>query len=284
MAQPQRSPQWYEAQYNNRAMVPEHPQIFARWRESSERARDALGGDLDVAFGEHPLQRLDVFRAKGRSQALLLFIHGGYWRSLDKADFSFIAPPLVERGVTVALNNYRLCPFASLDEVVRDNLAACAWLWRHARRVGADPDSIFVCGHSAGGHLTAMVMAALWPSYAADLPADLVKGGLAISGLYDLGPLVYTNVNADLHLTDELVQRASPAFMSPATGAPLYTAVGGRESDEFKRQNRLLGERWQAVFKKDVPAPECNHFTVVEELARADSAMFAALMRMMQTV
>jgi arylformamidase len=129
-----------------------------------------------------------------------------------------------------------------------------------------------------------MVMAALWPSYAADLPADLVKGGLAISGLYDLGPLVYTNVNADLHLTDELVQRASPAFMSPATGAPLYTAVGGRESDEFKRQNRLLGERWQAVFKKDVPAPECNHFTVVEELARADSAMFAALMRMMQTV
>jgi arylformamidase len=114
------------------------------------------------------------------------------------------------------------------------------------------------------------------------LPADLVKGGLAISGLYELRPLLNTNVNADLHLTDELIEHASPAFMPPATEAPLYTAVGGRESDEFKRQNRLLGEKWRAVFKKDVPAPECNHFTVVDELAQPDSAMFATALRMMQ--
>jgi arylformamidase len=282
MAQPPRSPQWYEAQYNNRAMVPEHPQIFVRWKESSQRARDQLGGDLDVAFGEHPLQRLDVFRGKGKSQALLLFIHGGYWRSLDKSDFSFIAPPLVERGITVALNNYRLCPFVSLEDLVHDNLAACAWLWRHARHVGADPDRIFVCGHSAGGHLTTMMMAALWPSYAPDLPATLVKGGLAISGLYDLSPLIHTNVNNDLHLTPERAERCSPAFMPPPAGALLYTAVGGQESDEFKRQNRLIGEKWRAVFKKDAPALDCNHFTVVEQLAQPDTPLFAAALKLIQ--
>lgn len=282
MAQAERSPLWYEAQYNNRAMVPEHPQIFARWKESSRRARDLLGGDLDIAFGEHPLQRLDVFRAKGRSQALLLFIHGGYWRSLDKSDFSFVAPPLVERGITVAVSNYRLCPFVTLEDLVRDNLAACAWLWRHARHVGAEPDRIFVAGHSAGGHLTAMLLAALWSQYAPDLPASLVKGGLAISGLYDLRPLLQTNINNDLHLTADSALHASPAFMSPPTDAPLYTAVGGRESDEFKRQNRLIGERWRGVFKRDVPAPECNHFTVVEELAQPGSALFAAALKLTQ--
>lgn len=282
MLHPQQSPQWYEAQYNNRALVPEHPQIFARWKDSSQRARDTLGGDLDIAFGEHPLQRLDVFRPKGRSQGLLLFIHGGYWRSLDKADFSFIAPPLVERGITVAINNYRLCPFVTLDEVVRDNLAVCAWLWRHAQRVGANPERIFVSGHSAGGHLTAMLMAALWPSYGADLPADLVKGGLAISGVYELAPLLHTNVNADLRLSETLIERASPVLLAPATPAPLYTAVGGQESEEFKRQNQLLGEQWRSVFKKDVPAPECNHFTIVDELARSDSALFATVLKMMQ--
>jgi arylformamidase len=276
------TPQWYEAEYNNRARVPEHAEIFARWKASSEQARDALGGELDVAFGEHPLQKLDVFPAKGGSKALLLFIHGGYWRSLDKADFSFVAPELTARGVTVAVNNYRLCPSVGMEDLVRDNLAACAWLWRNARRFGADPARLYVSGHSAGGHLTVMMMAARWPEYGADLPRKVVQGGLAVSGLYDLPPLLHTSINTDLKLTAEAARRLSPEWMPPPTAALLYTCVGGRESDEFKRQNRLIGERWRGVFREDVPAPECNHFTVIDELAKPDGALFKAALRMMR--
>jgi arylformamidase len=127
-----------------------------------------------------------------------------------------------------------------------------------------------------------MTMAALWPHYAADLPDKVVQGGLAISGLYDLLPLMHTNVNDDLHLTEDSANYCSPARMSPPTDAPLYTCVGGLESDEFKRQNRLIGEKWRAVFKKDVPAPAFNHFTVVEELVNPDGAMLATALRMMQ--
>jgi arylformamidase len=265
-----------ERQYNARMAIPEHPEIFARWARRSAAARAALPCFLDVAYGDGRAgsETMDIFPARGPDRALLMYIHGGYWRSLDKRDFSYLAPAFRRAGVTLANVNYALTPLVTIEEIVRQLLKASAWLYRNAARFGASPERLFVAGHSAGGHLTAMMLAAQWPRYAADLPAALFRGGLAVSGIYDLRPLLEVSVNADLRLDAATADRLSVAFMPPATGAPLITAVGGVESDEFKRQNELIGRRWHACFRGDIAMPGFNHLTVVEELANPASPLF----------
>ena len=163
----------WESLYNNRAAVPDHPQSFARWAERSAAARKSLRCYLDVPYGTHAMEKMDIFPGQGPGRALLMFIHGGYWRALDKQDHSFVAPELVKRGVTVAVPNYTLCPAVTIADIVRQMLQACAWLWRNGGHFGAPYGNLYVSGHSAGGHLTAMMMAALWPAFAGDLPVVL---------------------------------------------------------------------------------------------------------------
>ncbi|MCE2970933.1 MAG: alpha/beta hydrolase [Burkholderiales bacterium] len=264
-----------EREYNARAAIPEHPQIFARWAEQAAAVRAARPCQLDLRYGAAAAETLDLFPAERTGAPLLVFIHGGYWRSLDKADFSWIAPPYVDHGAAVALVNYGLAPATPLEEIVRQVLRALAWLWRNGARLGFESNRIVVCGHSAGGHLTAMAMAVLWPVFAPDLPRDLVKGGLAVSGLYDLEPLLYAPfVNTDLGLDATRARRLSPIHLPPATDAPLATAVGALESAEFRRQNALIAQRWPQVFLRDVPMPGTNHLTVCDELANVASPLF----------
>jgi arylformamidase len=161
-------------------------------------------------------------------------------------------------------------------------LRASRWLWLHAADYGMDEDRLYVAGHSAGGHLTAMMMAALWPAFDARLPRNLFRGGLAISGIYDLRPLVQAAwLNADLRLDEAAALKASPAFLPPATRAPVMTCVGGAESSEFRRQNALLGERWQSVLAGDIPMPGAHHFSVLDGLAAPGSALFEGARRLM---
>lgn len=266
-----------EREYNARAAIAEHAQIFARWAEQAAATRRAGSVLLDLPYGEVDAEQLDLFPAGSGTAPLFVFIHGGYWRSLDKSDFSWIAPPLVDRGIAVALLNYALAPQTSLEDIVRQTLRALAWLYRNADRYGFDRERIYVAGHSAGGHLTAMTMVALWHVYAEDLPRNLVKGGLAISGLYDLEPLVYAPfVNVDLKLDVRRARRLSPAYMRPATPAPLYTAVGALESSEFHRQSALIGKRWMQNVVRDVEVAGCNHLTVCDALADPASPLFDA--------
>ena len=273
---------YFDGQYNARAMIPDHAQIFERGRKRSEEARASLRCALDVPYGATAAERLDVFPAEGRSEALLVFIHGGYWRSRDKSDFSYLAPAFARRGVTLALPNYALCPKVGIEDIVKQNLLAIAWLWHHGARFGVNPGRLYVAGHSAGGHLTAMMLAARWNTYMPDLPYNLVKGGLAISGIYDLEPLVQAPfVNVDLKLDRALARRLSPVNIPPATTAPLFTAVGGEESDEFKRQNALIARTWRYAFAGDIPMPGRNHLTVLEQLADPESALFKGAMDMM---
>jgi len=273
---------FYAREYNNRELVPEHPQFIARWQTASEKARSALNGYLDRRYGEAPGETIDLFPARQGSGACLLFIHGGYWRSLDKKDFSFLAPAWVEAGVSVAVVNYDLCPKVTIEEIVRQMLNAGRWLWLHAGDYGIDEAQLFVSGHSAGGHLTAMMMAALWPLFDRRLPKSVFKGGLAISGVYDLRPLAQVPwLNADLRLDDTQAQKLSPAFLPAATRAPLVTCVGGDESSEFRRQNALLGERWRGVLAADIPMAGANHFSVIDGLADSSSALFAGARRLM---
>ena len=264
-------------EYNNRDMIPEFADILASWRSRAQSARETAAGRYDLAYGSGPRERLDLFPAAEPDAPLLVFIHGGYWRSLDKDHFSWVAPPFVARGISVAVLNYDLAPAASLQTITLKVLRAIEWLYRNAGAHGADPRRLFVAGHSAGGHLGAMAMAALWPIWDPDLPVDLVKGGILVSGLYDLAPLVQASfLNVDLKLDAHSADQLSPAWIPPACRAPLITAVGALESSEFKRQNALLGERWATFLRQDVPLPGRHHLSAIEALAEPGHPLFEA--------
>ncbi len=285
MNSPLTDPAYIEKQYFVRGMIPEHPQIFARWAERSAAARAKLHCELNIRYAtnarESEDETLDIFFAEGTPKKFLLFIHGGYWRSLDKSDHSQLAQEFVRHGVTVAMNNYSLAPKVRLAEIVRQARTATAWCARNAARYGLPANEIYVAGHSAGGHLTAMQLTADWSKEAPDLPANFIKGALAVSGLYDLAPLLQVSFNSDLRLTEDQIAPLSAAFMRPTVRAPLYLSVGGLESDEFKRQTALLASKWSELGVTEIPMPGFNHLVVIEELANADSALFKAAMRMM---
>jgi arylformamidase len=274
-----------EREYNARASIPDHPQIFARWAEQGALARRRRAGLIDVPYGDDAGERLDFFPTPRQGAPLFVFIHGGYWRSLDKFDFSWIAPPLLDAGVAVAFLNYGLAPRLTVEAIVRQQLRAIAWLHARADELGFDPARIVVSGHSAGGHLTAMMMAALWPQIDPELPADLVKGGLAISGIYDLAPLVPLQfINGDLRLTAAGARKVSPVHLPPAGSAPLVTAVGALESGEFKRQTQLIRRAWPRNARADLEVAGADHLTVCDALADPASALFRAALDLVRSV
>ena len=262
------SPAWYDAQYNNRARIPEHPAILQAWADHSARARAALHGVLDVAYGADASERLDIFPAARPNAPVLVFVHGGYWRALDKRDQSFIAPPFVEAGAMVVLPNYALCPAVSVEQIVLQMVRALEWVWRHAAEHGGDPSRIVVAGHSAGGHLAAMLLACDWPAVAPDLPPQLVGAALAISGLFDLEPLRHAPfLAADLGLTEASARRLSPALMAPPRGK-LVGLVGADESPEFLRQTASIARAWgSAVVLATEKVAGRNHMSVLGTFA-----------------
>jgi arylformamidase len=276
---PSYPPAFGNDQYNNGLRVQSVGQLLMNWKARAAATRKVVRMRAGISYGTDATESFDLFEPKRSSGPLpvLIFIHGGYWRSLSKAEFSWIAADYVGRGVKVAVVDYGLSPKCPMETIVRQNLAAIAHIWTNARNLGVARDAIVVSGHSAGGHLTAMMMAARWPSYDARLPADVLRGGVAISGLYDMEPIRNTPyLNADLLLTLDRVAPLSPLYMTPATKAPLITAVGGEESDEFKRHNREIGIAWSSVLREDVPLPGDNHFTACERFATAGHRLFEA--------
>lgn len=269
----------YDLLYNPRLTVSGYEKIFDRWDRDSERARAHLDCYLDVPYGAADTETLDLFRAQGESRGLLMYIHGGYWRSLDKKRFSFVAPALVESGITVAVVDYALCPAVQVADIVMQMVQASAWLYRNGRNFGAPASRLAMCGHSAGGHLAAMMLACEWPKYSPDLPKKAVSGALSISGLYDLTEIVKVpSVNGDARLTEKAALKVSPAFLPPATDAPLYTAVGSDENEGFHIQNRLIAERWAKVHRADISCPGKNHFTVLDDLCDPRSRLFGSVL------
>ena len=267
----QRSPAWYDEQYDNRARIPEHPAILKHWADASASAIGRSPALREIDYGDAAGERLDVFPAVRAGSPVLVYIHGGYWRALGKRDQSFVAPPFVDAGAMVVLPGYALCPAVAIEHIVLQLVRALAWVHRHASEHGGDPRRIVVAGHSAGGHLATMLLACDWRSVAPDLPADLVKAALSISGLYELEPLRHAPFLApDLKLGRESARRLSPARFAPPGGL-LVTVVGGDESEEFHRQAALIRQAWGA----SVIGAECvaqrNHMNVLHELVQADS-------------
>jgi arylformamidase len=268
----------YDLLYNPRLIVPNYQQIFDRWERDSERARASLDCYIDVPYGPTDSETIDIFRAQGKSKGLLIYIHGGYWRSLDKKRFSFIAPALVREGITVAVPNYALCPAVQVEDIVMQMVQVCAWLYRNGGNFGAPSGRLNVCGHSAGGHLAAMMLCCLWSKYSVDLPQKVVSAAFSISGLYDLTEIVKVpSVNCDVRLTEKSALKASPAFLPPATDAPFYTAVGSEENEGFHIQNRLIAKKWGKVLRADIPCPGANHFTVLDQLCNPGTDLFSSV-------
>jgi arylformamidase len=259
---------WHDAQYNNRARVPNHAEVLARWAQASVPARDGLIHRLDVPYGAAAAERLDLFPARSPGSPVLVFIHGGYWRALDKADHSFVAPAFVEAGAAVVVPNYALCPAVTIEQIALQTAQALAWVWRNAAEFGGDPSRIAVVGHSAGGHLAAMMLSCRWKDLGDDLPQRLVSGAMALSGVFDLEPVrLAPFLKNDLQLTPASVRRLSPAFF-PRPRGPLFALAGGDESEEFIRQTHLIRDQWGP---STVPVCEtvigANHFTVLHDLA-----------------
>ena len=266
---------YYTRQYNARAEIPDHPQLFSRWQNDSALVRRTHAGLLDIPFGSTSGERLDFYPALKPGAPLLVFIHGGWWRSLDKSDFTFIVPGYRDAGFNVALTNYTLAPKASIEEITRQQLRALAWLYRNAARYDFDPERIVVAGHSAGGHLAAMMMAARWPDFGRDLPANLVKAGILMSGLYDLDPIRYADfVNVDLKIDETNALRLSPGYMPLPHQIPFITSVGDRESDEFKRQTALIAHQWHSSHRGEIPLREVNHLTICDVFASRGHPLF----------
>ena len=266
-----------DAQYFLRARVPEHPEYFRRWAEESTAVRRARPCRLDLPYdGE---RRLDLFPAERAPAPCLLFIHGGYWQALDKSDFSFLVPAFQDAGIAVAVVNYTLAPKAGMDEIVRQNRAAVAWLQRNAREYGIDAERIHVAGHSAGGHLTAMVLATDWGEFGLD--HNPVRGACAISGLYDLEPIRLCYLNDVLGLDAATATRNSPLQHLPRQAPPLILSVGTSETPEFLRQQADFVAAWRAagLALEVADQPGDHHFAVVERLGQPQSPLHRAVMR-----
>lgn len=273
-----------EQMYNNRARVPEHPEHFRRWAADSAEVRRTEQCELDLRFGDEPGELLDIFPARQPGAPVLVFIHGGYWRSLDKSDHSFVAPAFTREGVCVVMPNYDLCPAVTIPQITMQVARALAWTWRHIAQHGGDPGRITVAGHSAGGHLAAMMLACRWPQLGAGLPANLVKNALSVSGLYDLEPIMHTpSLQSSLHLTPQQVRQASPALLPAPPSGELYTVAGGDESEEYLRQNSLIRQAWG---ERRVPVcealPGLNHFTALEALAQPGQRLHRLAMELLK--
>jgi len=262
----------YEKEYDNRARVPEHPQIFARWDAEAAAYRAACpDAQIGLSYGPSKRQTIDIFEAKGAGPdaPLAMFIHGGWWRALSPVSFSQMAKGPNALGVTVAVVGYDLCPTVSIATITEQMRAAALALWqRHKKR-------ITVYGHSAGGHLTACLVATDWQALDPSVPADLVPAGYAISGVFDLAPLTQVSFNKDLKLDDAEALRVSPLHWPVPAGRTLDAAVGGIESNEFLRQSKTIAEEWggRGANTRYVPIDGANHFTVLDPLTEADSAM-----------
>jgi len=267
----------YEFDYDMRARVPEHAEIFAQWARQAEDYRaEALKRDcaeLGLSYGDTPRQIIDLFLpAADASAPLALFIHGGFWRAFDPSSSSHLARGLNARGVAVAVVGYDLCPIVTIGDIVVQIRRACIFLWqRFGRRLVAT-------GHSAGGHLAAAMVASDWRALYPKAPPDLVPAAYTISGLFDLSPLLDLPVNQDLRLDAEAARRVSPLFWPVAPGLVLDAVVGDLETSEFKRQSSTVVETWRhggaQTHYAEFPG---NHFTVLDALTDPASAMVARI-------
>jgi arylformamidase len=276
------SVQNFDAGYDLRAAFPDYEKYFAEWRFRSQQAREQLPCLLDVSYGERPRERIDFFRATAQGP-LLVFIHGGYWRSLDKSDFSFLAAPFLEHGVSLALMNYTLFPGTTMSEVVAQVRSGFQWIANNAGSIGISYSSVHLAGWSAGAHLASMIVVEDSCDVSLKTPASL----LVISGVYDLRPLLLTSANVDLALDAAEATGNSPLFAKALPRARATVILwGARETDEFKRQSALLHDAWRGTIDElvSIEIPDVHHYGAMHALGQDGSMVFRTALRLLNVL
>jgi len=272
-----------DLQYNARATVPDIAPMLRDYAALSAQARSSLPCALNVSYGEHPDETLDIFFARGNARApVFIYLHGGYWRLLSKDDSSFMAPALTAAGMTVVAVNYSLAPAVTLDHIVDQTRRAMAWVQSNIGHYHGDGQKLIISGSSAGGHLGGMVLARGWQE-AYGFDASGLAGAVLLSGLYDITPLVNTHINEWMHLSPEDARRNSPLFDIPDNGPPLIVSYGSSETAAFKQQSQDFLANWKAKgFKGEyVDMPDTNHFDLVLHLNQPDSPLLQKLLRLL---
>jgi arylformamidase len=269
-----------EKHYNVRNRVPDFLDIFQDWAVKSHEFRQTARANLDIRYGDSPKSTMDLFLPKDASSLvpIQLFIHGGYWQAMDKSDFSFLAKPFVEAGKGVIIVNYDLCPNVTLNQIVEQMRQCIIWIWENAENIGVDPDQIHVSGHSAGGHLVGELLATDWPAIIGHhIPNTVIKSCVAISGLYNLSPLVQTTINTNVGLTYETAKALSPVFKDTPVKCPVFCLYGGWEGSGFEMQSRKMHEHWlaQGLNSQVISLENATHFDAVESLADINSEPFS---------
>lgn len=266
-----------DLQYNNRFHVPDFENYLHRWEELSCEADKKYKIIKDIRYGDKPRECLDIFPSPNPLSKVLVFIHGGYWQRFDKSSFHFIAAAFADYGITTVLLNYPLAPHASMDEIVNSCFCAINWVAGNIKSYNGDASQLYVAGHSAGGHLAAMLMT--------DEKKQIhgIKGACSISGLFNLIPIQLSNVNDVLKMDKEEAKRNSPYYKEPIASCPLLIAVGGAETDEFIDQSKMISSEWR---NKKVPTellvlPGLNHFSVLDSFCDANSLLHQSMCRLM---
>jgi arylformamidase len=274
------TPEYCDRHYNfmTPAMI---GQLLEHLERRSEDARASSRCELDLRYGPGENETFDLYRPAGSGGPLLVFIHGGYWAFADKSQFGYFAPGLLRAGIGFASVNYGLVPSVAIEKQIEQCRRAVVHLHRNARALGFDPAGLYLSGHSAGGHLASMVMLTDWAELEG-LPGNPVKAALSISGLHDLEAIRMTEaLNQVLRLDRERASALSPIRHAAPRGVPLYTAVGGRENEEFQRQTSVLNEHWSIAPEDSLTMPEDDHFSVLDRLGDGRSELHRMALRMM---
>ncbi len=273
-----------DSQYNNRLHVPDHAAYIARWELLSRETEIKWPVVKDIPYGSLPGEKLDVYPSLQPDAKTLIFIHGGYWQMLDKAMFHFIANGFHCYGITTVLLTYPLAPKASMDGIVRSCRKAVKWLYNNIHAFNGNARQMYVAGHSAGGHLAAMLMANDCKFSNPGVPENILKGACFISGIFDLEPIYLSYLNKNLMMNWETAVRNSPVRLEPQKACSLMVAVGATETTAFNDQSRALYACWKEK-GSDIhflQLPQLNHFSIVESIADPHAALHKAICRLME--
>ena len=270
-----------EYQYNPRVSVPEYPELAKVRAAQARKVRDSAQSWLNVAYGSSPREALDIYAAEKPNGTVLIYIHGGYWRSGSKEDNCNFVPTFTRRGATVVLVEYDLCPKVTVTDIVRQTRAALAWTHKNIRTYGGDPAKLFVSGHSAGGHLTALALAHDWSKEG--LPGDLIRGAAATSGVYDLDVVMKISVQQDVHLTPEIARTNSPFTNPPRVKCPLLVAVGSAEPKGWQQMSQdYFGFcKEHGMSAEYLIEPDANHYTMTERLLDDQRPLTRAMIKLL---
>jgi arylformamidase len=270
-----------DRQYTNRLHVPDFATYIDRWESLSRQTEKEYPVFKDIAYGKLPREQLDIYPSPEPSSKTLVFIHGGYWHKFDKADSQFIAKAFRIYGITTVIISYPLAPAVSMDQILLSCRQAIHWVYKNIQDYNGDPNQIYIAGHSAGGHLAAMLLATDWKQY--DLVNDVIKGVCAISGIFNLVPIQLSYLNEVLSMDTATAIRNSPVQLSPQTACPLVIAVGGDETDEFLDQSHELYNCRKGIIPAEiVQIPGLNHFSILETVLDPASALHQAVCRLMK--